>query len=138
MGLRSVFSRRTTTDALRRMRAVLGVIDDDLAEVATQLAAPIPDATLSDAEWLRAEAARRAVERDLRELEAEAAVVAVQLGDWRAKAALAAQRGDVPLAEQARVRVADAEQIYQSYTQEIGAVRAFLQEWAARVRRGDS
>lgn len=138
MGLRSVFSRRTTTDALRRMRALLGVIDDDLAEIATQLAAPIPDATLSDAEWLRAEAARRAVERDLRELEAEAAVVAVQLGDWRAKAAFSAQRGDVPLAEQARVRVADAEQVYQSYTQEIGAVRAFLQEWAARVRRGDS
>src|SRR5262245_28950292 len=123
MGLRSVFSRRTTTDAVRRMRAVLGVVDDDLAELATQLTVPIPDRTLSESEWQSAEAARTAIEHDLRGLETEAAVIAVQLQDWRAKAALATQRGDVPIAEQARLRAAEVEQVYSSYTQEISAVR---------------
>ena len=120
------------------MRAVLGVLDHDLAELETQLAEPIPVTTLSEAEWQAAEAARAAVAKDLHALEAEAAVVAAQMNDWRAKEALAAQRGDARLAEQARVRAAEAEQIYRSYTQEIAGVRVFLHEWAARVTRADS
>jgi hypothetical protein len=51
---------------------------------------------------------------------------------------LAAQRGDGLLAEQARVRAAEADQIHRSYTQEIADVRVFLREWAARVSRSGS
>jgi hypothetical protein len=138
MPLRSIHSRRTTTDAVRRMRAVLGVLDQELTELATQLAEPVPTRMLSDSEWNAAEAARAAVERDLWQLEAEGAVVRAQANDWRAKAALAAQRGDVPLADQARVRSAEAEQVARSYAQEISAVRVFLQEWAIRVTRAPS
>src|SRR4051812_40345134 len=101
MSLRSVFSRRTTTDAIRRMKAVVGVLDDDIADLGIQLAAPLPAKILSEEEWQRAETARAAVQQDLRGLQAEAAVLAVQLNDWRAKAAMASQRGDGPLARQA-------------------------------------
>ena len=138
MTLRSIFARRTTADAVRKMRAVLGVLDQDLAELETQFAEPIPATTLSDPEWQAAEGARAAVAKDLGGLEAEAAVVAAQVSDWRAKEALAAQRGDVALAEQARLRAAEAEQTYRSYTREIAGVRVFLHEWAARVTRADS
>lgn len=119
------------------MKAIIGVLDDDLERLATQLATPLPTRTLSESEWREAEAARAAVERDLRTLEMEAAVIAVQLNDWRAKEAMAAQRGDAALAEQARLRAAETEQVYQSHKEEIGAARAFLNEWAARVHRGD-
>jgi hypothetical protein len=42
MPLSFAFSRRTTADAIRRMRAVLGVLDHDLDALAAQLAEPIP------------------------------------------------------------------------------------------------
>ena len=138
MTLRSVFARRTTADAVRKMRAVLGVLDHDLAELATQLTEPISATTLSEPEWRAAEAPRGTVQQDLRRLELEAAVVATQVSDWRAKELLAAQRGDGLLAEQARVRAAEADHIHRAYTQEIAAVRVFLHEWAARVSRSGS
>jgi hypothetical protein len=135
MTLRSVHSRRSTTDAVRRMRAVLGVLDQDLDERGADLALPIPATTLSETEWQAAEAARAAVEQSLRELRAEAAVVLAQTNDWRGKAVLAAQRGDAQLAEQARIRGAEGEQVYRSYVEEMNSIRAFLQEWAVRVTR---
>ncbi|HVX41352.1 MAG TPA: hypothetical protein VHB25_17440 [Gemmatimonadaceae bacterium] len=119
------------------MRAMIGVLDEDLSTLATQLAAPIPPRTLTEAEWQDAEHARVAVEQDLRGLEAEAAVIAMQAADWRAKADLAAQRGDTALADQAHVRAAEAEQTRHSYAEEIGAIRGFLREWAARITRAD-
>jgi hypothetical protein len=137
MTLRSVFSRRTTSDAVRRMKAVLGILDHDLTELAAQLTEPIPERALSDVEWRTAETARAAVEQDLRQLEAEAAVVATQVSDWQSKAAMAAQRGHGQLAEQARVRAAEADEVYRSYGQEIDSVRIFLHEWSVRVRRAD-
>jgi hypothetical protein len=138
MTLRFVHSPRTTTDAVRRARAVLGVFDQDLTRLAAQLADPVPSRVLSEAEWDAAEAARVTVERDLRGLEAEAAVISAQANDWRAKATLANQRGDMPLAEQAQIRAAQTAQLSDSYRQEINAVRAFLQEWAVRVTRAPS
>jgi hypothetical protein len=135
MSLRSIFARRSTAESIRRMKAVIGVLDHDLDELAARLNDPIPTRALSDAEWSAAEAARAAVEQDLRHLEAEAAVVAMQASDWRAKAALAAQRGDPALADQAHARAAEAEQAQQSYAREIGAVRTFLREWTVRISR---
>src|SRR3954469_24185583 len=138
MTLRSVHFRRATTDAIRRTTAVLGVLDQDLTELNTFLAEPIRPTTLSETAWQAAEAARAAVEQDLRGFEAETVVLVAQLTDWRSKAALAAQRGDTQLAEQARLRAAEFEQVYRSHTREISAVRVFLQEWAVRVRRAGS
>jgi hypothetical protein len=138
MALRSIFSRRTASDALRRMTAVVGVLDDDLADLASRLAEPLPARTLSDTEWQAAEAARVTVEHSLRELELDVAVATAQANDWRAKAVSAAERGDSPLADQARFRAAEADEIVRSYTQELCAVRVFLQEWAVRVARADS
>jgi hypothetical protein len=117
------------------MRAILGVFDQDLTGLAAWLAEPVPARMLSNTEWAAAEAARIAIERDLRGLEAEAAVVAIQASDRRAKAALAEQHGDVPLAQQAHARAAEADQRSRSYVQEINEVRIFLHEWAVRVTR---
>jgi hypothetical protein len=135
MTLRSVHSRTATTDAVRRMRAVLRVLDHDLAECGAYLTVPIPATTLSETEWQAAEAARAAVEHSLRGLEVEAAVVLAQANDWRAKAVAAAQRGDSQLVEQARIRCADVERVYRSYVEEMSSVRVFLQEWTVRVTR---
>jgi phage shock protein A len=120
------------------MKAVLGVLDQERSELGTILADPIRATTLSEIEWQAAEAARAAVEQNLRGLAVEAAVLVAQATDWRSKAALAEHRGDTQLAEQARVRAAEVEQTYRSYTQEMSAVRAFLQEWAVRVTRASS
>jgi hypothetical protein len=122
-------------DAVRHLRAVLEVLDADLAQYHVLLATPIPAAILSDAEWDRAETARVAVEETLHELEQAAATAGDEASDWRAKAAYAATLGEPPLAEQARLRAAEADVGQRVYAQEAAAIHGFLDEWALRVTR---
>jgi peptidoglycan hydrolase CwlO-like protein len=122
-------------DAIRRMRAVVEVLDRDLAQYQTLVATPIPAAALSDAQWERAEAARSAVVQNLRELEQTAAAAATQANNWQAKAEQAARLGQPLLAEQAHLRAEEADAEQRVYAQEVAAVRVFLDEWAVRVTR---
>lgn len=122
-------------DAVRRLRAVIEVLDGDLAQYEVMVATPIPATVLSAAQWERAEAARIAVDQNLRELEDAAAAAATEANDWRAKAEQAARLGQPSLAEQARLRAEESDAEQRVYTQEVAAVRVFLDEWAVRVTR---
>ena len=122
-------------DAIRHLRAVLAVLDEDLAQYHVLLATPIPATILPDALWDRAEAARITVEQTLRELEHAAATAAREAADWHAKATHATIRGELVLAEQARLRAAEADAGQRLYAQEATAVHLFLDEWAVRVTR---
>ncbi|HEY9227646.1 MAG TPA: hypothetical protein VIP11_13405 [Gemmatimonadaceae bacterium] len=134
MRLRSCSAPRVE-DAIRRMRAVLEVLDVDLARYQLLLETPIPATVLSDAQWDRAESARIALERSLDELERATATAARMASDWRAKAALAESRGEPLVAEGARLRATEADAEHRLYAQETAAVRVFLNEWAVRVTR---
>src|SRR5262249_49185306 len=128
-------SQRMITDveaAVRRMRAVVGVLDEDLATYERLLATPLPYAALPADAWPAAEAARRRVEESLRGTELAAADAVARARSWREKAALASTCGRAQLAEQARGRAATADHEATAYVRESSAIRVFLAEWDVR------
>ena len=84
--------------AVRRMRAVIGVLDEDLATADRLFGAPLQRTELPPDVWRRAEAARQRVELSLTMLEGAAADASRRARDWQEKAVLAIGRGDAALA----------------------------------------
>jgi hypothetical protein len=84
--------------AARRMRAIVGVLDEDLATADRLFGAPLQRTELPPDVWSRAEAARLQVELSLTMLEGAAADASRRARDWQEKAVLAIGRGDAALA----------------------------------------
>jgi len=124
--------------AVRRMRAVVCVLDEDLAAYERLLATPIPYAELSADDWSGAQAARQRVEESLRSTELAAADAIAGARSWCEKAALATARGRAQLAEQALKHAAAAERAATAYAREGSAIRVFLTEWDVRISRAAS
>ena len=119
--------------AVRRMRAIIGVLDEDLATADRLFGVPLQRAELPPDVWTRAEAARRQVELSLMVLEAAAADASRRAQDWKQKAVLAVGRGDAAMARQAmdQAEIATDEAAKQALVcQEL---QIFLTEWAVRV-----
>jgi len=123
-------------DVLVRLRAVLQVVDEDLARLDTVLATPVAATALAPAQWKSAEVARLAVEESSRLLEEWCSCSAAVARDWQGKALLAESVGRLELAEQARLHAAQAEAEKTLYENENEAVRRFLQHWATQVTLG--
>ena len=119
--------------AIRRMRALLGVLDEDLATANRTSGAPLARAELAPLDWERAEAARRLVEDSLTEIERAAATASRRARSWHSKAELAVRRGDVALARQAMVQAETAVEEAATLTFECQELQVFLTEWAVRI-----
>jgi len=119
--------------AIRRLRAVIAILDEDIAAVDRTLGSPLTRTELSPVAWKKAEAARRLVEESLEETERAAADAAQRAQDWYAKAELAVGRGDVVLARQAMTQAETAAEQAATLTCECNELQVFLAEWAVRV-----
>ena len=123
--------------AIRRARAVIGVLDEDLA-TADRLFPPLTRAELPPDLWQRAEAARRDVEQSLTATERAAADASRRAQDWHEKAVLAIGRGDAALAHQAIDRANEATEEAAALTVECTELHIFLTEWAVRITQAPS
>lgn len=121
--------------AVRRMHAVVGVLDEDLATYERLLATPLPCAEVPADAWRGAEADRRRVEESLRRTELAAAEATASARSWREKATVATARGNARLADQALERATDADREAAEYARERSAIRVFLTEWNVRIIR---
>jgi len=119
--------------AVRRMRAIIGVLDEDLAAADRLFGAPPQRAELPPDAWKRAEAARQEVELSLTVLEGAAADASRRAQDWREKAVLAVGRRDAALAHQAMNQAEMAADEATALTVECKELQIFLTEWAVRV-----
>ena len=124
--------------AIHRLRAVIAVLDEDIAAADRTCGSPVPRAELLPVAWKKAEAARRLVEDSLNEAERAAANAAHRARDWQEKAELALRRGDVLLARQAIAAAKTAAEEAAVLTLECNELQIFLTEWAVRVTRASS
>jgi hypothetical protein len=124
--------------AVRRMRAVVRVLDEDLATAADVLRKPFPPSELSAAAWGAAESDRPAVDESFHMTKRAATAADEQARDWRSKAALARRRGEEQLAEQAERCAERAERAAKEYASESAAIEAFLIAWDARKATAES
>jgi hypothetical protein len=128
--------RATSLDlnaAIRRMRAIIDVLDEDLATADRLFGAPLQRAELSPDVWKRAEAARQQVELSLTALEGAAADASRRARNWQEKAVLAVGRGDAASARQAIDQAGMAADEAAALTVECKELQIFLTEWAVRV-----
>ena len=115
------------------MRAIIGVLDEDLATADRLFGAPLQRTELPPDVWRRAEAARQQVELSLTMLEGAAADASRRARDWQEKAVLAIGRGDAALARQAMEQAEMAADEATALTLECKELQIFLTEWAVRV-----
>jgi hypothetical protein len=120
---------------IRRMRAVIGVLDEDLATADRLFNAPLARAELPPNAWERAEVARRQLEERVTAAEHAAADASRRAEDWQQKAVLAIGRGDAALARQAIERADEAKEEVAALTLECAELRVFLTEWAVRITK---
>ena len=119
--------------AVRRMRAVIAVLDEDLATADRLFDAPLARAELPPDLWKRADAARQKVEHSLTAIEEAAEDASRRAKSWQEKAMLAVGRADAALARQAMDNAERAADEAAALTLECQALRVFLTEWAVRV-----
>jgi hypothetical protein len=119
--------------AIRRMRAIIHVLDEDLATADRLFGTPLQRAELSPDVWKRAEAARQQVELSLTALEGAAADASRRARNWQEKAVLAVGRRDEALARQAIDQAGMAADEAAALTVECKELQIFLTEWAVRV-----
>lgn len=121
--------------AIRRMRAIIGVLDEDLAIAERRLDVPVAPVELPPEVWERAEAARRDIVLSLAATEAVAADASRRARHWEENFAAAVQRGDDFFARQASKQAAMASDEAAALTLECRELQVFLTEWAVRVRQ---
>lgn len=121
--------------AIRRMRAIIGVLDEDLANAEGMVDVPLAPVELPPDVWELAEAARRDVELRLVATEAAAADASQRARLWEEKIVTAVERGDHALARRASDQREVASDEAAALTLESRELQVFLTEYAIRVRR---
>jgi hypothetical protein len=118
--------------AVTHARAVLAVLDEEIARTHRPLAAPARlSGGISPETRARAGAAVRDVERSLAAIEPVYEEAMTMARDWRRRAELASAEGRADLAAQAEGRATESEETGGAYAAEVTAGRTFLREWAA-------
>lgn len=123
---------KSLSEAVVRLRALVGVLDEELRtfQPPTSLPDPLPEMDAS-----RGAAVRSAVsmlEESLDQLEREEAAARQQATDWAKRAKMAHDEGRIDLTQQALQRAAELEQEAQEYEGEVNAARELLRQWDER------